>query len=110
MYSDNFDPARGQKYSNNQDCVIRQSEPFPLHVRWFSVEYRGNPYTAGSSRNCQPDQDNLKVNGAAYCGDNPSYGPQGVTPTAGSELIWHTDRSGGRGGFKICASWGWRGI
>ena len=94
VYSDNFGPAvpgrPGQKYSNFQDCVIKQTVPFTLNVRSFDVEDHGS---------CSYDF--LKVNGAAYCGSIP--GPHGVTPAAGSELVWHTDWGVTLAGFKICA-------
>ena len=90
MYSDNFGP--GQKYSDNQDCVIKQSAPFPLDVPSFDVEHLPSFYNP-----CLWDF--LKVNGVKYCA---TEGPQGVTPAAGSELVWHTDSSVTRTGFKIC--------
>ena len=90
VYSDNFGP--GQKYSDNQDCVIKQNVPFPLVVRSFDVE----AFEAHSR--CAYDF--LKVNGEVYCG---TKGPNGVTPAAGSELVWHTDGSVTSTGFKICA-------
>ena len=46
--------------------------------------------------------DFLKVDGVKYCGHG--QGPHGVTPTAGSELIWHTDYSVTGAGIKICAA------
>ena len=85
VYSDNFGP--GQKYSDNQDCVIKQSVPFQLHVPSFDVE----------DNQCRYDF--LKVNGVKYCA---TEGPHGVTPAAGSELVWHTDESVILAGFKIC--------
>ena len=88
VYSDNFGP--GQKYSDNQDCVIKQNVPFPLVVRSFDVEPESR---------CAYDF--LKVNSEVYCG---TQGPHGVTPAAGSELIWHTDFSVTGAGFKICAA------
>ena len=90
MYSDNFGP--GQKYSDNQDCVIKQSAPFPLDVPSFDVEHLPSFYNP-----CLWDF--LKVNGVKYCA---TEGPQGVTPAAGSELVWHTDYSETKAGFKIC--------
>ena len=77
------------QYANNQDCVIKQNVPFKLDVRSFDVEYHSG---------CAYDF--LKVNSEVYCG---TQGPHGVTPAAGSELIWHTDISVTRAGFKICA-------
>jgi len=88
VYSDNFGP--GQEYADNQDCVIKQSVPFPLDVRSFDVE--NHPH--GSC-----GYDFLKVNGVKYCA---TEGPRGVTPAAGSELVWHTDESVPKAGFKIC--------
>ena len=88
VYSDNFGP--GQEYSDNQDCVIKQTVPFPLDVRSFDVEWAAVGV-------CWYDF--LKVDGELYCG---TEGPQGVTPAAGSELVWHTDVSLTYAGFKIC--------
>tara|TARA_B100000795_G_scaffold206087_1_gene159610 strand:+ start:137 stop:532 length:396 start_codon:yes stop_codon:yes gene_type:complete len=87
VYSDNF--GTGQEYSDKQDCVIKQNTPFQLDVRSFDVEYH---YLCG--------WDFLKVNGVNYCGND--QGPHGVTPAAGSELVWRTDWSVTRAGFKIC--------
>ena len=87
VYSDNFGP--GQKYSDNQDCVIKQSVPFPLVVHSFDVEDHWS---------CSYDF--LKINGEVYCGTKVPY--SGVTPAAGSELVWHTDYSVTLAGFKIC--------
>ena len=98
VYSDNF--GLGQEYSDNQDCFIFQntqfrSEPFPLDVRSFDVE--ASQVRSFDSR-CAYDF--LEVNGVKYCGKE---GPQGVTPAARSRLVWHTDWSVSRAGFKICA-------
>ena len=102
VYSDNFGP--GQKYSDNQDCVIKQNVQFQLDVRSFDVE---DHYSCGF--------DFLKVNGVKYCGSGVTRAPQGATPDAGSELVWHTSNSWSisrwhtayqwrtGAGFKICA-------
>ena len=99
VYSDNFGP--GQKYSDSQDCVIEQNVPFKLDVTSFDVQ--DGVQIGRFHWTCY---DFLKVNGVEYCGANtlwrPNPGPRGVTPTAGSELIWHTDRGVTRAGFKIC--------
>jgi len=96
VYSDNFKWCRGcrepsnygQPYSDNQDCVIKQTVPFQLDVRSFDVE---------NHETCLYDF--LEVDGQRYCG---TKGPQGRTPAAGSELVWHTDDSRTRPGFMIC--------
>ena len=81
-------------YSNNVRCEITQrlafsgTRPFALDVVVFDVE---------EHESC--DFDSLTVNGKAYCG---TTGPQGVTPAAGSKLVWKTDGSITRRGFKIC--------
>ena len=120
VYSDNFGP--GQKYSNTQNCVIKQNEPFPLDVRSFDVEEGVHPHmvpsswpglesgpagsfltpagTPGSLLNPECF-DFLEVNGVKFCG---KIGPQGVTPAAGSQLVWRTDENMiTHAGFKICA-------
>ena len=106
VYSDNFGP--GRKYSNNQDCVIKQNVPFPLDVRSWDVESHGSCSQLPSSTDKPLKYDFLKVDGVKYCGRprrsaQGTSGPDGVTPTAGSELIWHTDFSVTGAGFKICA-------
>ena len=88
MYSGGFGP--GQEYSDDQDCVIKQNVPFQLSVPSFDTEYY-------SDSTCIYDF--LTVNGIRYCG---TKGPRGVTPAAGSELVWHTDEGGNFAGFKIC--------
>ena len=87
VYSGNFGP--GREYSQDDECVIKQTEPFPLEVHSFDVE---------DDLKCK--YDSLKVNGVKYCGTN---GPQGVTPAAGSALVWYTDFDDENPGFKICA-------
>ena len=96
VYSDNFGP--GQKYSDKQDCVIKQNVPFQLDVRSFDVEPNADVWPDAA---CTSDF--LKVNGVKYCGPE---GPHGVTPAADSELVWHITGArvvhGPRTGFKIC--------
>ena len=90
VYSDNFGP--GQKYSNQQHCRIKQNVPFPLHVRSFDVQ-------PGPGFAHFPCYDYLEVNGVKYCAKEDL---QGVTPTAGRELIWSTNHIENRCGFQIC--------
>ena len=91
VYSDNF--GTDQMYSNNQDCVIKQNVQFQLDVRSFDVEKRG----VRNGIACAFDF--LEVDGQRYCG---TKGPQGRTPAAGSELVWHTNPHATGAGFKIC--------
>jgi len=93
VYSGNFGP--GREYSQDDECVIKQTEPFPLEVHSFDVEDEDTRY---GYEKCK--YDSLKVNGVKYCGTN---GPQGVTPAAGSALVWYTDNDDENPGFKICA-------
>ena len=127
VYSDSFGP--GQEYANNQDCIIKlghwgkndwnlgwHSIPFKLDVRSFDVEgyYDVEGYNEGyfallwalweqagrhfSSLRCRFDY--LEVNGIRYC---DKEGPHGVTPSwSKAQLVWHTDYSVTRAGFKIC--------
>ena len=101
VYSDNFGP--GQKYSDSQDCVIKQNVPFKLDVTSFDVQ--DGVQIGRFHWTCY---DFLIVNGIKYCGEysvngiRHSSGPRGVTPAAGSELIWHTDGWVTRAGFRIC--------
>jgi len=86
-----YSNAHTSRYTNHESCAVRQRSAFPLQVRSFDVE-----------RHSTCRYDSLTVNGQAYCGAGASDGPQGVTPAADSNLVWNTDYSATRGGFKLC--------
>ena len=95
---------RPEEYSHNQDCIIKQNEPFPLDVRSFDVEgYWHGPFHGGSFDpvgywSCAYDY--LEVDGQSYCGTN---GPQGIWPD--SALVWKPGWSvlqGLESSFTIC--------
>ena len=94
------------QYSNNQDCVIKQNVHFPFNVHSFDVE-GPVPYDWWPSALTHCWYDYLEVDGVRYCGKNGPGGGSEFTGSniwikEGSELIWHTDYSVTRAGFKIC--------
>ena len=93
-------------YNNNQDCVIKQNVHFPFNVHSFDVE-GPVPYDWWPSALTHCWYDYLEVDGVRYCGKNGPGGGSEFTGSniwikEGSELIWHTDYSVTRAGFKIC--------
>ena len=118
-------------YNNNQDCVIKQNVHFPFNVHSFDVEDPAPPpiYCRWYDWSCQLDNpgywldrgylfnrwtnidpcryDFLEVDGIRYCGkngpkDRNNPGNPNIWIEKGSYLIWHTDHSITRAGFKLC--------
>ena len=75
----------GADYGDNENCEIKALRPLVATATEFHTE-------AG--------YDILTVAGTEYDG---SDGPQGLPLDAGAELVWTSDNSEFRSGFKVCA-------
>ena len=73
-------------YGSNENCNIKVLRPLVVTATDFHTE-------AG--------YDILTVAGTQYYG---SDGPQGLPLDAGAELVWTSDDSEFRSGFKVCAA------
>ena len=75
-------------YGPSENCKVQALRPLFVTATEFDTE------------ECCDD---LTVAGARYAGSN---GPQGLSVDAGAELVWTSDGSEYRSGFKVCAEAG----
>ena len=74
------------KYGNSERCVVKALRPLVLTTVQYEVE---------------TGFDFISVGGTAFKGES---GPQGVKVETGAELVWTSDDTEFRSGFKICAA------
>jgi len=79
-------PGHPGSYGNNQVCWIRASADFTLHVDTFDTETYW---------------DWFYVDGTYYSGQS---GPAGRSAKANGWMVWYSDYSATRPGWKICSS------
>ena len=71
-------------YGNSEECRIKALRPLVATATEFDTE---------------ENYDFLTVAGTQYSG---SDGPQGLPVDAGAELVWKSDGSVCKAGFKVC--------
>ena len=72
-------------YGNDEHCTIMALRPLGITVTEFDTE---------------SGHDHLTIGGTQYSG---SQGPQGLWIAPGTQLVWTSDASGTKAGFKLCA-------
>ena len=75
-------------YGNNENCVILTLQPLVATATEFYTE---------------SGYDYLTIDGTRYDG---FYGPQELSLSQGTELVWSSDGSSTRSGFLVCAEEG----
>jgi len=88
-------------YDPFDDCTIQIHHDGVLDFQYFNTQINSD-----ASDNFDPCIDDLVIGGVEYCAEDGIYGatgnPDGITVTAGEEILWSASAYTQNNGWKIC--------